>query len=105
MLLAGGDLVVVSPLQELDPVVEHFIDETIRFRNSTGPHISPHVAQMLGLADSREGITQCGFHQGQHFEGYLAVGIYPEAKIFEAFLLNDGESLSAPRHSSVPVFA
>ncbi len=52
MLAVRAVLIMVSPLQELDPVVEYFINEPIRFRNPAGPHISPHMPQVLRLADS-----------------------------------------------------
>jgi len=81
---------VISGLEKLDPVREDFVDEAIGFVDAPRPHISPKVLQGLGFSDSSERFPEDSLHQVQHAQCGLAAGVHPEAKILQAFVLEDG---------------
>jgi len=94
---------VVASLQEFNAVGEDVIHEAIRFIDPSGPDAATEVLQRFWFADAVERISETRFHQVEHSERGLAVGVDPMAEILQAPVLDDGPS--CPLRSRTQDFA
>jgi len=85
---------VVARLEELDPVREDLVDETICLVDAAGPYAATEVLEMLGFADAALRIAERGFHEIEDSQGSLAVRVDPVAEVFEELGLEDRFSLA-----------
>ena len=81
--------VVVTGLQEFNAIIEHVVHQTIRFIDAARPDIAAEVFQRFRFPNALRRIPQYRFHQIQHAQRCLAIGVHPIAQIAQAFILDD----------------
>jgi hypothetical protein len=69
---------MVSHLEELDAVVLHEINDSVRLGETARPRGGSEVSERLGLANASKRIAQNRLDELEHPDGYPPIRFYPE---------------------------
>src|SRR5574337_2081297 len=83
--------VVVSPLQEFDPVGLDQVDTSMLLGDAPQPDVGAEVPQRLGLADTLERFAQHGFDEIEHALCRSTICLDPMAQVVDEFRVEDRE--------------
>src|SRR6266536_1925478 len=90
-------LVVISCLEEVDPVVAHQIHDAVLGGEPAAPHIRAEVLERLRLPDSLERVAHHGFHDLEGSPSDAGSGFDPPREIFPELDLEDRDAPLATR--------
>jgi hypothetical protein len=85
--------VVVTGLQEINPVIAHQVNKSVFLGDSPRPCAGCKVLQWFWFANASKRITLDGFDQLKDFERGVPFGFDPESQILEKFVLKNRFSL------------
>lgn len=90
--------IVIARLKKLYAIVKYLVDQSIRPRDTPGPHVAPHVFQVLRLPNPLVRVTHRCLHQVEHAERKLRTRVHPAPEIFPALILYHCIALPFCRH-------
>ena len=97
--LARTQSIVVSRLQEIDPIPAYPIDQPVLLRDPPGPASGERILQGLRLPNTGKRLTQDGFHQLKGPKGDLTIGFHPVTQVFAELRVEYGFPLGRARQS------